>query len=288
MFGFQGPSDPLGRAATAARRAVELAPSSALALQAVAQSLFYRKEFAAFRSVAERAILQNRADGALNAFLGMLIAFSGDWDRGRAVVDATLRLNPPNPGWYWVPAAVDAYRKRDYRASIEASRTINMSGYFWGPFTSAASHGQLGEPDAARKALRELLEIRPDFAEVARAEIGKWLDAELVEHFVEGLSKAGLTGGGISTLASQTGESGAASTSGEARTDEGFWVAVLPFKSGGTSPELTALAEGLSEEIVTGLSRFSYLRVITRTSTLSTPSKLLISAPSAGNSGHAM
>ena len=194
MFGFKGPPDPLGRAAAAARRAVELAPSSALALQAVAQSLFYRKEFAAFRSVAERALLQNPADGALNAYLGMLIAFSGDWERGCAVVDRALRLNPHHPGWYWVPAAVNAYRKRDYQASVQASRTINMPGYIWGPFTSAASYGQLGEHDAARQALKELLEIRPDFVEVAGAEIGKWLDSELVEHLVEGLSKAGLAG----------------------------------------------------------------------------------------------
>jgi len=268
MFGFQGPPDPLGRAAAAARRAVELAPSSALALQAVSQSLFFRKEFTAFRPVAERALLQNRADGALKAFLGMLIAFSGEWDRGCALVDGALRLNPHHPGWYWIPAAVNAYRKRDYRASIEASRTINMPGYFWGPFTSAASYGQLGEPDAARKALKELLEIRPDFAEVVRVEIGKWFDSDLVEHFVEGLSKAGLAVGGTSAVAGPSGEAGAASTSGAAHTDEGFWVAVLPFKSAGASSEVSALAEGLSEEIVTGLSRFSYLRVIARGSTL--------------------
>ena len=43
---------------------------------------------------------------------------------------------------------------------------------------------------------------------------------------------------------------------------------MLPFKSTGSNSELTALAEGLSEEIVTGLSRFSYLRVIARGSTL--------------------
>jgi TolB-like protein len=49
--------------------------------------------------------------------------------------------------------------------------------------------------------------------------------------------------------------------------EEGFWVAVLPFKYRGTEPGLEALAEGLSEEIVTGLSRFSYLRVIARSST---------------------
>jgi TolB-like protein/predicted Ser/Thr protein kinase len=56
--------------------------------------------------------------------------------------------------------------------------------------------------------------------------------------------------------------------SGAARADEGFWVAVLPFHYGGANAELTALAEGLTEDIVTGLSRFSYLRVIARSSTL--------------------
>lgn len=56
--------------------------------------------------------------------------------------------------------------------------------------------------------------------------------------------------------------------SGAAPADEGFWVAVLPFKWRGANAELEALAEGLSEDIVTGLSRFSYLRVIARGSTL--------------------
>src|SRR5450755_2089947 len=59
----------------------------------------------------------------------------------------------------------------------------------------------------------------------------------------------------------------AAPDSGSVRADEGFWVAVLPFKCAGASAELKALADGLSEEIVTGLSRFSYLRVIARGST---------------------
>ena len=42
---------------------------------------------------------------------------------------------------------------------------------------------------------------------------------------------------------------------------------MLPFKYAGAEPISTTLAEGLSEEIVTGLSRFSYLRVIARSST---------------------
>jgi TolB-like protein len=51
------------------------------------------------------------------------------------------------------------------------------------------------------------------------------------------------------------------------RADEGFWVAVLPFKYSGGNSDLIALVEGLTEEIVTGLSRFSYLKVIARGST---------------------
>ena len=59
----------------------------------------------------------------------------------------------------------------------------------------------------------------------------------------------------------------AATDSGEARAAEGFWVAVLPFKYKGSDAHLASFAEGLSDEVITGLSRFSYLRVITRAST---------------------
>ena len=67
-----------------------------------------------------------------------------------------------------------------------------MPGYFWGPATSAAALGQLGEREQAQKAMKELLAIRPDFASAAHREFGKWFDQELVEHYIEGLRKAGL------------------------------------------------------------------------------------------------
>jgi len=51
------------------------------------------------------------------------------------------------------------------------------------------------------------------------------------------------------------------------RSEEGFWVAVLPFKCAGSNADLAAFAEALADEIITGLCRFSYLRVIARSST---------------------
>ncbi len=58
----------------------------------------------------------------------------------------------------------------------------------------------------------------------------------------------------------------AAANSGSARAEEGFWVAVLPFQCRGDNASLTALAEGLTDDITSGLFRFSYLRVIARSS----------------------
>jgi hypothetical protein len=55
----------------------------------------------------------------------------------------------------------------------------------------------------------------------------------------------------------------AAPDSGASSADERFRVAVQPFKHSGNA-DLTALADGLSEGIVAGLSRFSYFRVIAR------------------------
>src|SRR6185503_18565139 len=83
---------------------------------------------------------------------------------------------------------------------------------------------------------------------------------------IDGLRKAGLNIDG-QPAPSLSRPSSTEIRSSETRADEGFWVAVLPFKATGTNTELSILAEGLSDEIITGLNRFSYLRVIARSST---------------------
>src|SRR6185295_3143927 len=100
--------------------------------------------------------------------------------------------------------------------------------------------------------LQELLAIRPDFARTAREEFGRWFDdLAFIEHQLDGLRKAGLeiapeeesaaipAPGNIPHAEAKT-------QSGAGRAEEGFWVAVLPFKYTGPRPELAALAEGLT------------------------------------------
>ena len=78
----------------------------------------------------------------------------------------------------------------------------------------------------------------------------------------ERLSSARLLAKGLQSI-----NSGSIPVSTAGVASEGFWVAVAPFKFTGASADGAALAEGLTEEIIAGLSRFSYLRVLTKGST---------------------
>src|SRR5580704_12335801 len=190
--GFNLQPDPLGRALAAARRALDVAPSNHIAHHALASTLFFRKEFGAFRVAAERAIALNSMDSLAAAYLGLQIAFSGDWERGCFLTEKATRLNPNHPGWYWFPTCFNAYRLRDYRRALEIVLRVNLPEFWRTQFALAAIYGQLGELDAARNAAQALLRIRPDFVTVGRTELNKWWDAELIEHLIDGLRKAGL------------------------------------------------------------------------------------------------
>jgi hypothetical protein len=56
----------------------------------------------------------------------------------------------------------------------------------------AAAYGQLGQREAAEKAARDLLKLRPDFASIARTLLGQWWIPEYVEQLIDGWRKAGL------------------------------------------------------------------------------------------------
>jgi TolB-like protein len=201
--GFNVRPDPLGRAFAAAQHAIEGDPSNHLGYHALAAVLYFRHEIEAFRGAAERAMARNPMDGFTIAYLGFLVAYSGEWERGCALAERARSLNPHHPGWYWFAHLFDAYRRRDYRRAAEIGLKINMPRFWRTNVALAAAHGQLGETEAARNAVHALLTLRPDFALVAREELAKWWDPELVEHLVDGLRKAGLEIAGAGTASPQ-------------------------------------------------------------------------------------
>ena len=90
--------DSVGRALQAAQRAVDAAPLNALAHQALARALFFRKDFQAFRTSAELAIELNPMSASTLCAMGTLIAYVGDWEHGCALVERAMQLLPRHPG----------------------------------------------------------------------------------------------------------------------------------------------------------------------------------------------
>ena len=266
--GYHPRPDSMDRSLTAARRAVNLAPSSQLAHAALASAHFFRGELDEFRAQAERALALNRMQGYTTAFLGLHFAYSGDWERGCSLAERATQLNPNHPGWYWLPLVINAYRQHDGERALQHALKINMPGLWTAQVALTVVSSQLGKMDQARSAMRALLAARPDFAARAQQDLSIWWQPEMVEQMLGDLRNAGLNSSvAVASPQASSVAVPAQTVSGKNRGDEGFWVAVLPFKYAGVTAELKALADGLSEEVVTGLSRFSYLRVIARGST---------------------
>ena len=177
-----------------ARRAVAAEPSNPLAYYALSVSHVVRKDIAAFLSAAEQALALNPLDGAIIGEVALWMSYSGHWQRGRELMERAMVLNPRHPGFLWYPLVHDAYRQKDYSRALDYALRVNLPGQFWTHLVLAMVHGQLGNRDAAARALQELLAIYPDFPEHARQEIEKFFYAQRAhaEHVLEGLRKAGL------------------------------------------------------------------------------------------------
>src|SRR4029078_6328619 len=138
------------------------------------------------------------------------------------LVERAMQLNPRHPPWYWFALSYNAYRKGDYRGSVNALLKVNLPGFFATHEVLAAAYGQLGERENARQSLDEMLKLVPGFGKIACALKSKWFNPEMVEQVLDGLRKAGLEIAGEDQTLSATGR-----FSGNTRVQEAFWVAVL-------------------------------------------------------------
>ena len=154
----------------------------------------------------------------------------------------------------------DHFHKGQYEQALECANRVDVPGLFWPFLVVASACGHLGRRAEAEGAVRDLLALDPEFAAHAREHRELALRSGLMEPILEGLRKAGLE---ISDRSRSS-----AADSGASRAEEGFGVAVLPFRYSGGNADLAALADGLSEEHRDRpVALLRYLKVIARSST---------------------
>ena len=203
---FNPREKPLERAREAAWRAIKIDPACQMGWKELAAVHFFSRDFTAFRGTAERAMSLNPRDGTTLAFMAIMIAFSGEWERGVALAQRAIDLNRHHPGWYHNIAFHYHYRKREYEAALQAAKKINMPEFHWMQLMTAATCGMLGRLEEARTAIESLRKYNPTFLDLenVRVDVEMWdPDKDEVEQFLQGLQKAGLTYGSADSAATE-------------------------------------------------------------------------------------
>ena len=184
---------PVEIAIGCANQSVLLEPASARTRCLMAKALLVKGELAAARREVDHALRLNSDSLALREKIGWLMALTGDWDTGVALMRDALARSP-----YCQPCVshglwADAMRRRDFEAAYAAALDYRDPNFFWRDLMFAATLGQLGRLEEAAASGLELMRAKPQFAHRGRRLIAHLIKSdELRATIVEGLQKAGI------------------------------------------------------------------------------------------------
>jgi serine/threonine-protein kinase len=242
--------DPIGRSLRAARRAVDADPTCQLAWQALAEAYYFAGDIDSFRPACEKSLALNPRNTDAGSMFAMLIAFSGDWERGLKLNERMQALNPHHPGWYWFVPFHYHFHKGEYAQALAAAKRVNMPELIWTHTSIALAAAEVGLWDEVRVAVtaaKRLLgtEKDIDWHILARG----WIhDRDYVELQARSWRKA------VEGLRAPQ----------PAATVKS--IAVLPFANMSAAAEDEYFADGMTEEIINALAQVHGLKVTARTS----------------------
>jgi tetratricopeptide (TPR) repeat protein len=192
-LGFCEIETPLEKAMAFAQKGVALAPQNQFARDALSLVHFHRGDKEAFLKHVEQTIALNPNSPYVVGVAGWHLVLYGEWERGLALLEKGMKLNPYYPSWFHIASYMDHYRRAEYEDAFAEALKLNYPELHLDPMMRAAALGQLGRGDEARAAVGELLELVPDFATRGRLLISRYVKVDdLVNKIIEGLRKAGL------------------------------------------------------------------------------------------------
>ncbi len=186
----ESPEEALDKALELARQAILLDETDARGFGELGFVHLYRKEHESSINAYVRALALNPNDADLMSDMADALAHSGRSEEAVGLLQKATRLNPFYPDQYLWHLGGAYYNLKRYDEAIEA--VLRMHNPTEGRRLLAASYAQLGKTREAQEQAAKVLRAHPNFS------IGRWASVqpdkyeEDLEHFVEGLKKAGL------------------------------------------------------------------------------------------------
>ena len=190
------PADGLEEGREHVTRALALDAGNAHAHACMAWFKFHSGQLAEAREEGEISVRLNPSYAVGHLYLGNLYLFLGLPEAAIEQYGIMRKLSPRDPLMFVVETfqGLAEYLLGDYEAAAEWSRKAirNNPDFFFPHFDLVAACGQLGRLEEAREALASCSLLQPDQSEEFIRSAWTISDSAHVEHFLEGLRKAGM------------------------------------------------------------------------------------------------
>jgi TolB-like protein len=193
-FDIPGFKRPLEQAFTFAQNGLRLLPGDQRAHVIMAFVHLLRNDLKSGRAEVDRALHLDAETLFVLDGIGYLMTLMGDWERGPALIEQVLNLNPFCSNDVHSALWVNWLRQKAYDRACQETMKLNRPALFWDHLARAATLGLCGKIEEGRRSAAELLIRQPDFPQRGRM---------LIEHFIkfddiaarvfQGLAAVGIT-----------------------------------------------------------------------------------------------
>jgi adenylate cyclase len=248
------PDQSLVLAEKLAKKTLAINDSDAFAYGTLSLVYMARRQHEKAISYGEKALTLSPNFADLHAAIALPFLYSGRPYEAAELVKKAMRLSPFYPGWY-LPVLGHAYRLTgQYKEAIDAleSWRTRANPRSELPYVMLAlTYVEAGRGEEAGVAVAEILKRKPkaSIEGYARSKFFPYKNPAEINRALESLRKAGLPESPPLPLPDKPS------------------IAVLPFDNLSGDPKQEYLADGISENIISALSKISKMLVIARNST---------------------